>query len=128
MKYLLDTHTLLWAATSSARLSRKAESILRNVENVVLVSAASAWEIATKVRIGRLPEAAVLERNFVTAVQRAGYLIREVTTQDFLRAGRMEGEHGDPFDRVIAAQAVADDLTVISKDAKLDEFGVRRIW
>ena len=126
MKFLLDTHVLLWAAMQGANLSQKARTLIADLDNVALVSGASAWEIATKVRLGRMPEA--LERDFVMRVQQAGYVIREVTASDFLRAGRLVGEHGDPFDRVIAAQALADDIAVISMDTKLDQFGVRRIW
>lgn len=97
-------------------------------DNRLVVSAASAWEIATKYRLGRLPEAEMLERDFIGVVQRAGFTLRDITVEDGLRAGRLVGAHGDPFDRMIAAQALADDIPVISLDAKLDAFGVRRIW
>jgi PIN domain nuclease of toxin-antitoxin system len=96
--------------------------------NELVVSAASAWEIATKVRLGRLPEAVEFERDFMSLIRRAGYSLRPVTVEDGLRAGRLIGAHQDPFDRMIAAQALADDIPVISVDAKLDVFGVRRIW
>lgn len=128
MRYLLDTHTLLWAAFNQKKLSRRVRIILLSKQTVAMVSAASAWEIATKVRLGRMPEAQALEQDFIVTVQQAGYEIREVTTADFLRAGRLAAEHGDPFDRVIAAQALADDVPILSLDGKLDDFGVRRIW
>ena len=97
-------------------------------QNRIFVSAASAWEIATKVRLGRLPQAVKLEADFLRRIEVAGYHLRSITVDDALRAGRLAGEHGDPFDRMIAAQAIADDIEVISVDAKLDSFGVRRIW
>ena len=128
MTALLDTHTLIWAIYSPKLLSRKAAKILVDGDNVLLVSAASAWEIATKVRLGRLPEATVLELNFLDDIKAAGYFQRGVSVEDGLRAGRLTGAHQDPFDRMIAAQALADDIPVISVDAKLDLFGVRRIW
>lgn len=128
MIVLLDTHALLWAATQTSRLSRVAAQIILNERNELVVSAASAWEIATKVRLGKLPDAEIFEASFAQRVRAAGYSFRVVTVEDGLRAGRLKGEHGDPFDRMIAAQALADDIPVISIDAKLDGFGIRRIW
>jgi len=92
------------------------------------VSAASAWEIATKVRLGKFPEAVAFERRFLEAVEEAGYVLLPINPAIALRAGRFTAEHGDPFDRILAAQALALDLPVISIDAKLDQFGVRRVW
>ena len=128
MTALLDTHTLLWTMFSPSSLSRHATAILRDETNEFLVSAATAWEIATKVRIGKMPHAERLERNFLDAMLRAGYTLRSITTEDALRAARLIGAHKDPFDRMIAAQALADDIPVLSNDAKLDTFGVRRVW
>jgi PIN domain nuclease of toxin-antitoxin system len=128
VKALLDTHTLLWAAIYPAKLSRKAAAVVADPTNIILVSAASAWEIATKVRLERLPGAEYFEMNFLDRVQAAGYVLRAISVEDGLRAGRLTGAHQDPFDRMIAAQALADDIPVISVDAKLDLFGVRRIW
>jgi len=128
VRVLLDTHTLLWAVLSNASLSKKARAIILDQSTEVLVSAASAWEIATKVRLGRLPMAEEFEANFLDDMQVAGYGLREVTVEDGLRAGRLVGDHQDPFDRMIAAQALNDDIAVISADDKLDGFGIRRIW
>lgn len=128
MKVLLDTHALLWATLSPTSLSRKAAGIIADERNVILVSAASAWEVATKVRLGKLPGAEVLEREFLDVMEDAGYTAVPIDIESALRAGRLTGEHRDPFDRMIAAQALADDLPVISADPKLDSFGIRRIW
>ncbi len=128
MKVLLDTHTLLWATHFPGNLSILAAAMIVREDCDVFVSAASAWEIATKVRQGRLPEAEAFERDFLHRVKEAGYSLRAVTVEDGLRAGRLMGEHRDPFDRMIAAQALADDIPVISIDTKLDGFGIRRIW
>lgn len=128
MKVLLDTHAFLWATLSPVSLSRKASRIIADERNAILVSAASAWEIATKVRLGKLPGAEALEREFLDVMEDAGYTAVPIDMESALRAGRLTSEHRDPFDRMIAAQAMADDLPVISADPKLDSFGVRRIW
>ncbi len=128
MKVLLDTHTLLWATLSPASLSREAATIIADESNEILVSAACAWEIATKVRIGKLPGAETLERNFLDVMDAAGYTLLAIDASSALRAGRFMGEHRDPFDRILAAQALGGDMPILSIDAKLDSFGIRRIW
>jgi PIN domain nuclease of toxin-antitoxin system len=96
--------------------------------NSLLVSAASAWEIATKVRLGKLPEAAELAADF------AGYLAREefeafpVSVEHAVRAGLLPGPHKDPFDRMLIAQAQAENIPIISNDAAFDDYRVHRIW
>lgn len=128
MKVLLDTHTLIWATMAPAFLSRKASNTINDKANDILASAASAWEIATKVRLGKLPGAETLEREFLAVMAVAGYTLLPIDAAHALRAGRLTGHHRDPFDRIIAAQALADDIPVLSKDPKLDTFGIRRIW
>jgi PIN domain nuclease of toxin-antitoxin system len=125
---LLDTHVVLWVTLSPEELSKAAAQIIVDVRNTILVSAVSAWEIATKVRLRKLPEAAEFEKEFFHVMMIAGYKLRSVSPTDALRAGRLPGKHRDPFDRMIAAQALADDIPIISTDAKLDSFGVRRLW
>jgi PIN domain nuclease of toxin-antitoxin system len=128
MKVLLDTHALLWATLSPGSLSSSASTMIADETNVILVSAASAWEIATKVRIGKLPGAETLEKEFLDVMEDAGYTLLDINVECALRAGRLVSEHRDPFDRMIAAQALADDIPVLSADPKLDTFGVRRLW
>ncbi|AEU34614.1 type II toxin-antitoxin system VapC family toxin [Granulicella mallensis] len=128
MKVLVDTHVILWAAFSSHMIGEDAAKVIGNEANTIFVSAASAWEIATKVRIGKLPQAEALEKDFSAAMSGAGYTLLPITIDDALRAGRLLGNHRDPFDRMIVAQALAMDIPVISIDSKLDTFGVRRIW
>lgn len=128
MKALLDTPTLLWATLSPASLSRTASGLIADEANVILVSAASAWEIATKVRLGKLAGAETLEKEFLDVMDDAGYELLPMDAGDALRAGRLSAVHRDPFDRMLAAQALALDIPVISSDAKLDFFGIRRIW
>jgi PIN domain nuclease of toxin-antitoxin system len=128
VKVLLDTHALLWAVLSPSTLSRKASAVIADESNIILVSAASAWEIATKVRLGKLPGAETLEREFLDVVDDAGYTLLPIDAASALRAGRLTSEHRDPFDRILAAQALAQDIPILSTDTKLDTFGIRRLW
>jgi PIN domain nuclease of toxin-antitoxin system len=128
MKVLLDTCTLIWATLSPSALSLEARQTIADEGNVILVSAASAWEIATKVRLGKLPGAEKLERDYLDVMEDAGYTLLAIDTASALRAGRLVAEHRDPFDRMIAAQDLGQDIPVLSPDPQLDQFGVRRIW
>jgi len=128
MRVLLDTHALLWAAFSKNLLSPRAQQIIQSPRNEVLVSAASAWEIATKFRLGRLAFATPLVDDFIPRVTSAGYLLLSISVEHALRAGRLPAEHRDPFDRMLAAQAIHEDLPLISCDEQLDSLGVRREW
>ena len=128
MKVLLDTNALLWAMLDPRQLPRPAVAAIIASTAEILISAASAWEIATKVRLGKLPWAANFERNFDSSLDRAGYTLIPITADITLRAGRLAGAHRDPFDRIIAAHALAQDIPVISADARLESFGVRRLW
>jgi PIN domain nuclease of toxin-antitoxin system len=128
MKVLLDTCTVIWATLSPQTLSREVRETITDEGNVILVSAASAWEIATKVRLGRLPGAEKLERDYLDVMEDAGYTQLAIDTESALRAGRLVAEHRDPFDRMIAAQALGLDIPILSPDTQLDKFGIRRIW
>ncbi len=128
MKVLLDTCTVIWATLTPSSLSQQAKETIADEGNVVLVSAASAWEIATKVRAGKLPGAEKLERDYLELMEEAGYTQLAIDTESALRAGRLVAEHRDPFDRMIAAQALALDVLVLSPDPQFDQFGVRRMW
>jgi len=128
VKVLLDTCTVLWATLAPSSLSEKARETIADGANVILVSAASAWEISTKVRLGKLPGAERLERDYLDVMEDAGYTLLEIDTASALRAGRLVAEHRDPFDRMLAAQALGLDIVVLSPDALLDGFGVRRMW
>jgi len=128
VKVLLDTCTVIWATLAPSSLSEQARETIADENNVVLVSAASAWEISTKVRAGKLPGAEKLERDYLEVMEEAGYTQLAIDTASALRAGRLVAEYRDPFDRMIAAQALALDVAVISPDTRLDQFGVRRMW
>ncbi len=127
MRALLDTHALLWWATLDPKLSRKARAAIADDRTDVYVSAASAWEIATKVRIGKLVWPA-------TAGSVADYVVGQafrplpISVQHAERAGLLRIEHRDPFDRMLVAQALTDDLVLLSNEAVFDAAGVRRYW
>lgn len=125
---LLDTHALLWWWTENPALSANAEEALRDSGNNAFVSAASAWEIATKFRLGRLPEyeGAVLRFNEFAVDASMRHL--PVTYQHGLHAGSYPAEHRDPFDRILAAQAELESLTLVTRDAAFQEFPVRVLW
>jgi PIN domain nuclease of toxin-antitoxin system len=125
---LFDTHALLWAMISPRHLSGRVAQVVEDRGNELLVSAATAWEIATKVRLGKLPLAERLESDFERHMRRAGYRLLPIAGSTALRSGRLPGAHGDPFDRMIAAQALDLGVPVLSADAQLDQFGIQRLW
>jgi PIN domain nuclease of toxin-antitoxin system len=128
LRLLLDTHTLIWWMTSDPHLSKAARSAIEHRSNVPLVSAVSAWEIATKVRLGRLPTATDLVQNFVAELKVHRIEILEMSAEHGIRAGLLPGPHQDPFDRMLIAQAQAEDMPIVSNDRALDGYGVHRIW
>ena len=128
MRFLLDTHTLLWSFNASTALSSRARRLIEEGRNEVLVSAASGWEIATKVRLGKLPTGEELVAGFSGYLRQLGVEPLPITLEHALRAGRLPGEHRDPFDRMLIAQAQFEDVPIISNDRIFDEYHVRRIW
>lgn len=128
MKLLLDTHTLLWWWQGDNRLSRKAISYLKNEETELYVSAASAFEIATKFRIGKLTEAFAFLGDFEAGLSMQGIRHLPLTVAHARRAGLLEGAHRDPFDRMLAAQSLIEDLPIVSRDPALAAFGAQTLW
>jgi PIN domain nuclease of toxin-antitoxin system len=128
LRVLLDTHVLLWADAEPGRLSARARSLVESFSTEVFVSAASAWEIATKVRIGKLPQAAAFSAEMARRVEMLGFIPLAVTLEHALRAGQLPGPHKDPFDRMLIAQAQAENLALISNERVFDGYGIRRIW
>jgi PIN domain nuclease of toxin-antitoxin system len=128
VRVLLDTHALLWWTQDDPRLSRKARTALASFGTEVYVSAASAWEIATKVRIGKLPGAEALAADFPARLQMLSFRELPITVEHGQRAGLLPGLHKDPFDRMLVAQAQAENMPVVSNEEIFDEYLVRRIW
>ena len=128
MRTLLDTHAFLWWVTDSARLSGTAYRVIADEANEIVVSAASAWEIATKNRLGKLPEARAVATDVAGYIASQGFEALAISVADAERAGRLPGHHGDPFDRMLIAQALGHDLAIVSVDAAFDRYGVNRLW
>ena len=127
VKLLLDTHALLWWATLDPRLSGKAKKASLSEETEIFVSAASAWEIATKVRIGKLewPPTAGTVNAYVLG---QGFRPLPISLDHAERAGRLAIPHRDPFVRMLITQAQVEDLWLASNEALFDDAGVRRYW
>ena len=128
MRILLDTHALLWWLAGSDRLSKVARGVIADDANDVLVSAGSAWEIATKYRLGRLPGAAALAEDVSGCLLDQGFRPLAITVADGERAGRLPGPVRDPFDRMLIAQALTLDIALVSIEQPFDRYGVRRLW
>ena len=128
MGLLLDTHALLWWLDGDSQLSVPAQDAIGDETNTVWVSAASAWEIATKVRIGKLPGAGYVAGHFGRILDEQSFRALPITVEHALRAGSLPGDHRDPFDRMLIAQTQAEGLTLISSESLFDAFGVRRLW
>jgi PIN domain nuclease of toxin-antitoxin system len=125
---LLDTHALIWWAANDPRLIARARTLVSDPNNNVRVSAASAWECAVKVQNGKLPQAAPLVAAFRPTIERAGFQMLDIALEHALAAGALPRHHGDPWDRMLIAQALAEGMAIVSKDKELDRYGVRRIW
>jgi len=128
VRLLLDTHTLLWCFNASPSLSSRARRLIEDGGNEILVSAASAWEISTKVRLGKLPTGEELIADFDRYLAQLGCDALPISLEHALRAGRLPGEHRDPFDRMLIAQAQTENLPIVSNDRIFDVYAVRRIW
>ncbi len=127
MQSLLDTHALLWWLSDDPALTKVARKTIAETRNVIFVSAASAWEIATKVRLGKLPTAADLAADFAGHLQREGFQILAISGDHAIRAGLLPGPHKDPFDRMLIAQAQAESMPIVSNETLFDTYGVRRL-
>ncbi|MCB1032313.1 MAG: type II toxin-antitoxin system VapC family toxin [Acidobacteria bacterium] len=128
VSYLLDTHVLLWWLFDDPRLSGSAAALLAKPENRVVVSAASAWEISTKFRLGKLPSAAALVQDLPTWLRRAGFEALPISVSHAERAGSWDVAHRDPFDRMLAAQSFLEGLPLITSDRAFSDFGIECVW
>lgn len=128
MKLLLDTHALLWWLDGDPRLSAVARSLIGDETTAVFVSAASAWEISTKVRIGKLPGATEVAERFLEVIGQQDFEGLSISIEHARLAGLLPGEHRDPFDRMLIAQAQIEGIPLVSNESLFDQFGIRRIW
>ncbi|WP_428490639.1 type II toxin-antitoxin system VapC family toxin [Rhodopila sp.] len=128
MDLLLDTHALLWWLAGDSSLSPVAKAAIEDESNPVFISAASSWEIATKHRLGKLPEIAAIMADLDGAILEQGFVGLPITIRHGQAAGALPGPHRDPFDRMLIAQAMLNDLVLISNEKQFDAYGVKRMW
>ena len=128
MRLLLDTHALIWWLAGDETLSRRAREAIADESNDIGVSAASAMEVATKFRIGKLPDAALLAQDFEAIVAAQGFAEIPISVTHARLAGEMNIAHKDPFDRLLIAQAQAEGMVLVSNEALFDSFAVQRLW
>ncbi|NDD26919.1 MAG: type II toxin-antitoxin system VapC family toxin [Proteobacteria bacterium] len=127
-RLLLDTHVLLWALVSPSRLSRKVRELLRDPATAVVVSAASAWEISTKHRLGKLHEAHAVVESYRDHLRYFQADELAITSAHALAAGSFSQAHRDPFDRMLAAQSLLEGLPLVTDDEVFKLFPVAIVW
>jgi PIN domain nuclease of toxin-antitoxin system len=128
IRLLLDTHALLWWLFDDPKLSTAARSAIFSPGNEIVVSAASAWEIAAKHRLGRLSEAGDVAARLPHYLRRARFAVLNISLEHAMAAGALPGPHKDPFDRMLVAQARLEDLAVATMDRVFRDYDVAVIW
>lgn len=128
MRLLLDTHTFLWWVTDSSSLSAAAREAIQDPQAECLLSLASCWEMAIKQSLGKLKLDPPLEQFVPTHMAANGFLQMEIEFRHVARVADLPFHHRDPFDRLLAAQAMVEDVTLVSGDPAFDDYGVKRLW
>lgn len=128
MRLLLDTHALIWWLAGNPSLSGAAKAAIAEEDNEVLVSAASAMEIGTKFRLGKLPDAAPLATNFIEYIEEQNFQELPIAISHAILAGNLQIAHKDPFDRLLIAQSLGEGIPLVSNEGIFDGFGVTRLW
>lgn len=128
MRFLLDTHALTWFVEPSQRLPESVRLLIQLPQNDVFVSPASAYEISFKFGRGMWPEMELLAKRFEVICDQAGFVHLPITANHAREAGAFQRQHRDPFDRLLAAQAIVENMAIISIDEKLDLFPIKRRW
>lgn len=128
MDLILDTHVLLWMLLADKRLGAKQRQLLEDSSHRIHVSAVTAFEIATKVRIGKLPQARRISEDFSRICRDFDYHELSVTPAHGLRGGQLDGTHRDPFDRLLAGQSLVERMPLVTSDAAFQALGVETVW
>jgi PIN domain nuclease of toxin-antitoxin system len=128
MRCLLDTHALVWWLFDPPRLSRRAHDAIADPENVILVSAVSAFEVTNKYRIGKWEGIAPLALAFDKIIADLDFDIISIEARHASFAGLLAGEHRDPFDRLLAAQSQMEDVPIITVDEQIRTLGIETVW
>jgi PIN domain nuclease of toxin-antitoxin system len=125
---LLDTHALIWAVDDPTRLSPAAVVTLQDPANELLVSAATVWEVAIKVGVGKLTLSGPYRPWMIKALTDLGAAVLPITVEYADVQAGLPFHHRDPFDRLLVAQALVETVPVVSGDAQFDAYGVTRVW
>jgi PIN domain nuclease of toxin-antitoxin system len=128
LQLLLDTHAFLWWLTGDDALSGAAKTAIADENNGIFVSAASAWEIATKHRIGKLSGGAAIVADLDQIILDQGFMELPISLRHGRVAGGLQGPHRDPFDRMLIAQAMLENLVLVSNERPFDVYGIGRLW
>ena len=128
MAYLLDTVAVLRWWGDPSGIGHSARAVLDGSGEAIFLSAVSVWEIANKNRIGKLPQVMEFEEDYTALLKDNGFTSLSLTDRHAMRAGYLPGTHRDPFDRLIAGQALVDDLTVLTNDPQIAAFGCKVLW
>jgi PIN domain nuclease of toxin-antitoxin system len=128
VRVLLDTHALLWWLDGDQRLPAAMRRLLGDTNTVVLVSAASAWEITTKARLGKLPGAQAVAADVTACVVSQGFAALPISLEHAARAGNLPGPHRDPFDRMLIAQSQLEGLPLVTNERAFDGYAIDRLW
>ncbi len=128
MNCLLDTHAFVWWLLDDPRLSNRARELIAGQGNPCFVSAVTAFEISNKVRIGKIAAAEEIDKRFENLMDSNSFERLPITVAHSLNAGRLDGPHRDPFDRLLAAQSLVEGLPLVTGDAAFRAFGVECVW
>lgn len=128
MRVLIDTHAFLWWDLDDQRLSEKADEVIRDGRNDVVVSAGSIWEVAIKAVRGRLDLPADLDEYFSDRLRRYRWTPLAIDERHAVRAASLPRIHGDPFDRMLVAQAQLESIPIVTADPAIGRYEVETIW
>lgn len=128
MKFLADTHAFLWFVTDSPRLSVKTKALLESPDSERWLSIVSLWEIAIKTSLGKLSLAKPFEQFIPEQLARNGFQVLGLTVEHAAKVAALPLHHRDPFDRMLVAQCLVENLPLLSSDEPLDAYGIQRLW
>ena len=128
MSLLLDTHVLIWWWTDRRLIPPAIDSLIESGAEEIFVSSVNAWEVATKARLGKLPQILPYLHRYEAAVADAEFSTMDLSTAHGLRAGSYDAAHRDPFDRMLAAQAELEGLTLLTRDPAFGVFPCQTLW
>lgn len=128
MRLLLDTHTFIWLDIAKDRLSPPAQAALRDPQNMLYLSLVSVWEMQIKIQLGKMHLQASLATTLISQQQTNGIQLLPIDLSHILALSNLPQHHHDPFDRLLIAQAQAEDLTLVTNDLKIRSYDVVHLW